>query len=66
MIWFVKVVTDPLTDLMAYTPRYLTAYKVFCRRKHVVTEENDPLVFLVTAALLSLERHLLHLYFTCV
>jgi glutamate-1-semialdehyde 2,1-aminomutase len=27
MIWFVKVITDPLTDLMAYTPRYLTAYK---------------------------------------
>ena len=29
MIWFVKVITDPLTDLMAYTPRYLTAYKAF-------------------------------------
>jgi glutamate-1-semialdehyde 2,1-aminomutase len=28
MIWFVKVVTDPLTDLMAYSPRYLSAYKV--------------------------------------
>jgi glutamate-1-semialdehyde 2,1-aminomutase len=27
LIWFVKVITDPLTDLMAYTPRYLTAYK---------------------------------------
>jgi glutamate-1-semialdehyde 2,1-aminomutase len=27
MIWFVKVITDPLTDLMAYTPRYFTAYK---------------------------------------
>jgi glutamate-1-semialdehyde 2,1-aminomutase len=29
MIWFVKVVTDPLTDLMAYSPRFLTAYKVW-------------------------------------
>jgi glutamate-1-semialdehyde 2,1-aminomutase len=28
MIWFVKVVTDPLTDLMAYAPRYLTAYRL--------------------------------------
>lgn len=28
MIWFVKVITDPLTDLMAYTPRYFTVYKV--------------------------------------
>jgi glutamate-1-semialdehyde 2,1-aminomutase len=27
MIWFVKVITDPLTDLMAYTPRHFTAYK---------------------------------------
>jgi glutamate-1-semialdehyde 2,1-aminomutase len=27
MIWFVKVITDPVTDLMAYTPRYFTAYK---------------------------------------
>jgi glutamate-1-semialdehyde 2,1-aminomutase len=25
MIWFVKVITDPLTDIMAYSPRYLTA-----------------------------------------
>jgi glutamate-1-semialdehyde 2,1-aminomutase len=29
MIWFVKVITDPLTDIMAYSPRYLTAYKAF-------------------------------------
>jgi glutamate-1-semialdehyde 2,1-aminomutase len=29
MIWFVKVITDPLTDLMAYSPRYLTACKAF-------------------------------------
>jgi len=28
MIWFVKLVTDPLTDLVAYSPRYLSAYKV--------------------------------------
>jgi glutamate-1-semialdehyde 2,1-aminomutase len=28
MIWFVKVITDPLTNLMAYTPRYFTAYKL--------------------------------------
>jgi glutamate-1-semialdehyde 2,1-aminomutase len=27
MIWFVKVITDPLTDLMAYTPRYFSAHK---------------------------------------
>ena len=24
MIWFVKVITDPLTDLLAYPPRYFT------------------------------------------
>jgi glutamate-1-semialdehyde 2,1-aminomutase len=29
MIWFVKVITDPLTDIMAYSPRYLNAYKAF-------------------------------------
>jgi glutamate-1-semialdehyde 2,1-aminomutase len=29
MIWFVKVITDPWTDLMAYSPRYLTACKAF-------------------------------------
>ncbi len=27
MIWFVKIITDPLTDLMAYTPRYFTLNK---------------------------------------
>ena len=29
MVWFVKLVTDPVTDLVAYSPRYLSAYKVF-------------------------------------
>jgi glutamate-1-semialdehyde 2,1-aminomutase len=29
MIWFVKVITDPLTDIMAYSPRYLNACKAF-------------------------------------
>lgn len=29
MIWFVKLVTDPFTDIGAYSPRYLSAYKVF-------------------------------------
>jgi glutamate-1-semialdehyde 2,1-aminomutase len=29
MIWFVKVITDPLTDIMAYSPHYLTVYKAF-------------------------------------
>ena len=24
MIWFVKLVTDPITDILAYTPRYLS------------------------------------------
>jgi hypothetical protein len=23
MVWFVKLITDPLTDLAAYVPRYL-------------------------------------------
>jgi glutamate-1-semialdehyde 2,1-aminomutase len=27
LIWFVKVITDPLTDLRAYAPRYLTPFK---------------------------------------
>jgi glutamate-1-semialdehyde 2,1-aminomutase len=27
MIWFVKLVTDPMTDLLAYSPRYLNASK---------------------------------------
>jgi glutamate-1-semialdehyde 2,1-aminomutase len=27
MLWFVKLVTDPLTDLMAYTPRYWSISK---------------------------------------
>jgi glutamate-1-semialdehyde 2,1-aminomutase len=29
MIWFVKLVTDPFTDIVAYSPRYLSASKVF-------------------------------------
>jgi len=29
MVWFVKLVTDPMTDLVAYSPSYLSAYKVF-------------------------------------
>lgn len=28
MVWFVKLVTDPLTDLIAYCPRYLEASKM--------------------------------------
>jgi glutamate-1-semialdehyde 2,1-aminomutase len=28
MIWFVKVITDPLTDLLAYTPRYFSVYRI--------------------------------------
>ena len=24
MIWFVKLITDPMTDILAYTPRYLS------------------------------------------
>ena len=27
MIWFVKLVTDPLTDIVAYSPRSLSAYR---------------------------------------
>jgi glutamate-1-semialdehyde 2,1-aminomutase len=27
MVWFVKLVTDPMTDLVAYSPRYLNASK---------------------------------------
>jgi glutamate-1-semialdehyde 2,1-aminomutase len=28
MIWFVKLITDPFTDIVAYSPRYLNAYQV--------------------------------------
>jgi len=28
MIWFVKLITDPFTDIVAYAPRYLRAYQV--------------------------------------
>lgn len=27
MIWFVKLITDPFTDIVAYSPRYLNAYQ---------------------------------------
>ncbi len=27
MVWFVKLITDPVTDLLAYSPRYLAAPK---------------------------------------
>jgi glutamate-1-semialdehyde 2,1-aminomutase len=40
MIWFVKVVTDPLTDIMAYSPRYLTAYKVLLPSRTQNREEK--------------------------
>jgi glutamate-1-semialdehyde 2,1-aminomutase len=36
MIWFVKLITDPFTDIVAYSPRYLNAYQVLlpaCFRK---------------------------------
>ena len=28
MVWFVKLVTDPFTDIVAYAPRYLSAGKI--------------------------------------
>ena len=28
MIWFIKLITDPLTDIMAYSPRYLRPCRV--------------------------------------
>jgi hypothetical protein len=28
MVWFVKLITDPFTDLVAYSPRYLNACQV--------------------------------------
>jgi glutamate-1-semialdehyde 2,1-aminomutase len=28
MIWFVKLITDPFTDIAAYSPRYLRAFRV--------------------------------------
>jgi glutamate-1-semialdehyde 2,1-aminomutase len=37
MVWFVKLVTDPFTDIVAYAPRDLSAYKAFLpfrARKH--------------------------------
>ena len=33
MVWLVKLVTDPLTDLIAYTPRYLAAPASLLRRR---------------------------------
>jgi glutamate-1-semialdehyde 2,1-aminomutase len=36
MIWFVKLITDPFTDIVAYSPRYLNAYQILlpaCLRK---------------------------------
>jgi glutamate-1-semialdehyde 2,1-aminomutase len=33
MVWLVKLVTDPLTDLLAYTPRYLAASLTLLRRR---------------------------------
>ena len=27
MVWFVKLVTDPFTDIVAYSPRYLSAWQ---------------------------------------
>jgi glutamate-1-semialdehyde 2,1-aminomutase len=28
MVWFVKLVTDPFTDIVAYAPRYFSAGKI--------------------------------------
>ena len=28
MVWFVKLITDPFTDIVAYSPRYLNAYQM--------------------------------------
>jgi glutamate-1-semialdehyde 2,1-aminomutase len=37
MIWFVKLITDPLTDIMAYTPRFIPSLTflmpTYARRK---------------------------------
>ena len=29
LMWFVKLITDPCTDIVAYAPRYLSAWKVY-------------------------------------
>lgn len=33
MIWFVKFMTDPITDLISYTPHYLSLLPALARRK---------------------------------
>lgn len=43
MIWFIKLITDPFTDIVAYLPRTVDAWKAFLPPTPGATSRDDPL-----------------------
>ncbi len=56
MIWFIKLITDPLTDIFAYFPRWPQRASTSFADTQDETLSRESMDFLCAAALLSLER----------